>query len=111
MSTESVDALKGKALTLVDLVDYREGSVVSRVVLKQKAGNVSLLAFDAGQELSEHTAPFDAMATVLEGDAEITLAATPIHATAGQTVIMPANVPHAVRAVGRFKMMLTMIKG
>jgi quercetin dioxygenase-like cupin family protein len=110
MSTQPADALKGKALSLVDLVDYREGSVVSRVVMKQKAGNVSLFAFDAGQELSEHTAPFDAMATVLEGEAEISIAGTPLRVIEGQMVIMPANVPHAVRAVGRFKMMLTMIK-
>src|ERR1019366_1264149 len=110
MSNEQTESLTAKALKIVDLVNYQEGSVVSRVILKQKTGNVSLFAFDAGQELSEHTAPFDAMANVLEGEVEITISGTPIRVGAGQMVIMPANQPHALKAISRFKMMLTMIR-
>ena len=99
-----------KAVRAVDLVGYQEGAVVSRVILKQRGGNVTLFAFDAGQELSEHTAPFDALVTVLEGEAEVTISGTPSRVAAGEMIVLPANVPHAVRAVGRFKMALTMVK-
>ena len=84
--------------------------MVSRVILKQRTGNVSLFAFDAGQELSEHMAPFDALANVLEGQVEVTISGTPIRVTAGEMVIMPANQPHALKAISRIKMMLTMIR-
>lgn len=94
----------------VDLVAYQEGAVVSRVVLKQRGGNVTLFAFDAGQELSEHTAPFDALVSVLEGEAEVTVSGTPSRLGAGDMIVMPANQPHAVRAVARFKMVLTMVR-
>ena len=110
MSNEQIESLTAKALKIVDLVKYQDGSVVSRVILKQKTGNVSLFAFDAGQELSEHTAPFDALANVLEGDVEVTISGNPIRVTAGEMVIMPANQPHALKAISRFKMMLTMIR-
>jgi quercetin dioxygenase-like cupin family protein len=110
MSNEQTESLTAKALKFVDLVKYQDGSVVSRVILKQKTGNVSLFAFDAGQELSEHTAPFDALANVLEGDVEVTISGNPIRVTAGEMVIMPANQPHALKAISRFKMMLTMIR-
>ena len=110
MSTEPTESLTAKALNIVDLVNYQDGAVVSRVILKQKTGNVSLFAFDAGQELSEHTAPFDALANVLEGDVEVTISGNPIRVTAGEMVIMPANQPHALKAISRFKMMLTMIR-
>jgi quercetin dioxygenase-like cupin family protein len=110
MSMENTESLMAKTLKVVDLVNYQDGSVVSRVILKQKAGNVSLFAFDAGQELSEHTAPFDAMANLLDGEAEITISGTAMTVKAGEMVIMPANQPHALRAVTRFKMMLTMIR-
>jgi len=110
MSTEPTESLTAKALKLVDLVTYQNGTVVSRVIVKQKTGNVSLFAFDAGQELSEHTAPFDALANVLEGEVEITISGAPIRVTAGEIVIMPANQPHALKAISRFKMMLTMIR-
>jgi len=110
MSTEPTESLTAKALKIVDLVHYQDGTVVSRVIVKQKTGNVSLFAFDAGQELSEHTAPFDALANVLEGEVEITISGAPIRVTAGEIVIMPANQPHALKAISRFKMMLTMIR-
>ena len=94
-----------------ELVAYQDGSIVSKVLLKQKGGNVTLFAFDAGQELSEHTAPFDAMASILDGEAEITIAGHPTIVVAGETIIMPADIPHALKAHTRFKMMLTMIRG
>jgi quercetin dioxygenase-like cupin family protein len=111
MSIEQTESLSAKALSIVDLVKYQEGAVVSRVILKQKTGNVSLFAFDAAQELSEHTAPFDALVNVLEGEVEVTISGAPIRVTPGMMVIMPANQPHALRAISRFKMMLTMIRG
>ncbi|HAM57152.1 MAG: cupin [Candidatus Rokubacteria bacterium RBG_16_73_20] len=94
----------------VDLVAYQPGSVVSRIVLKRAAGNVTLFAFDAGQELSEHTAPYDALVQVLDGEAEVTIAGQPHRLRAGELILMPANRPHAVRALARFKMLLTMIR-
>jgi quercetin dioxygenase-like cupin family protein len=99
-----------KAVKAVDLVGYQDGAVVSRVVLKQTGGNVTLFAFDEGQELSEHTAPFDALVSVLEGEAEVTVAGTPSRLGAGEMIVLPANVPHALRAVGRFKMVLAMVR-
>src|ERR1022692_265159 len=110
MSNEQIESLTAKALKIADLVIYQDGSVVSRVILKQKTGNISIFAFDAGQELSEHTAPFDAMANVIEGEAEISISGKPIRVAAGEMVIMPANQPHALKAISRFKMMLTMIR-
>ena len=92
------------------LADYQEGAVVSRTHLKRAGGTISLFAFDAGQSLSEHTAPFDAVAHVLEGEADITIAGTPLKVSAGEMVLMPANQPHAVNARTRFKMLLTMIR-
>jgi quercetin dioxygenase-like cupin family protein len=95
---------------LVDLVGYQDGAVVSRTIVKQKTGTVTLFAFDAGQELSEHTAPFDALVEVIDGQAEVTIAGTPHRVGAGEMIIMPANQPHAVKALARFKMVLTMIR-
>jgi quercetin dioxygenase-like cupin family protein len=97
-------------LHLADLVTYNEGSVVSRQITKAEAGNVTLFAFDRDQELSEHTAPFDALAHVLEGEAEIRISGKSFHLKSGDAIIMPANEPHAVRALARFKMLLTMIR-
>lgn len=94
----------------VDMVGYQDGAVVSRTLLKQPAGNVTLFAFDVGQELSEHTAPYDALVQVLDGEAEITIAGRPHRLRAGDMIVMPATQPHAVKAVARFKMMLTMIR-
>ena len=101
---------KSKVLRMTELVAYKEGSVVSRQITKAEAGNVTLFAFDAGQELSEHTAPFDALAHILEGDAEIRIAGQPYALSAGDAVVMPANEPHAVKALKQFKMLLTMVR-
>lgn len=95
---------------IVDLVSYQDGAVVSRTVVKQQTGNVTLFAFDAGQELSEHTAPYDALVQVLEGSAEVTIAGHPYRLGEGDMIVMPASKPHAVKAPSRFKMMLTMIR-
>ena len=92
------------------LAAYQDGAVVSRTLLKRAGGTVTLFAFDEGQALSEHTAPFDAVAHVLEGEAEITIAGSPLKVLAGEMVLMPANQPHAVNARTRFKMLLTMIR-
>ena len=96
--------------TLAGLVAYQPGSVVSRQLVKQPAGNVTLFAFAEGEGLSEHTAPFDALVFVVEGEAEISLAGTPHRVRAGELLRMPAQQPHAVRAVQRFKMVLVMIR-
>jgi len=92
------------------VVDYSENGIVSKRVLEKKTGNVSLFAFDKGQSLSEHIAPFDAMVQVVEGTAQIIINKQPQAVNIGETIIMPANIPHAVYAIERFKMVLTMIK-
>ena len=97
-------------LDLNGMINYQEGSIVSRVLLKSDSGNVTLFAFDAGQELSEHSAPFDALVEVIEGEAEIKISGKPFIVKAGQVIIMPADDPHALKASSRFKMILTMIK-
>ncbi len=95
---------------LVDLIGYQAGSVVSREIIARPTGTVTLFAFDAGQGLSEHTAPFDAMVSVLDGQAEITIAGNKNLLKTGEMIIMPANQPHALKAVTAFKMLLVMIK-
>ncbi len=95
---------------LVDLVDYQEGSVVSRTIIDKKTGTVTLFAFDEAQRLSEHTAPYDASVCVLDGEAEIVISGKPVRLPAGEMVILPANEPHAVNAVTKFKMLLIMIR-
>jgi quercetin dioxygenase-like cupin family protein len=97
-------------VALLTLAAYQVGAVVSRIVLKRGGGTVTLFAFDEGQSLSEHTAPFDAIAHVLEGEALITIAGVPLTVPAGDMVLMPAHQPHAVAARTRFKMLLTMIR-
>ena len=104
-------APKSQVLELEELVSYQEGSVVSRQITKAEAGNVTLFAFDAGQELSEHTAPFDALAHILDGEAEIRISGQIYTLNAGEAIILPANEPHALKATTRFKMLLTMIRG
>lgn len=104
------EKLEAKATQLVDLIDYQEGSVVSRTVIDKKAGTVTLFAFDEGQGLSEHTAPYDALVHVLEGDVKVTISGKTLIVKQGEITIMPANQPHALSAVTRFKMLLTMIK-
>lgn len=95
---------------LKELVDYQDGSVVSRTIVQQKTGTVTLFAFDRGEGLSEHTAPFDALVNVLDGEALVTISGKPLHLKEGETVIMPAGEPHALEAVENFKMMLVMIR-
>jgi quercetin dioxygenase-like cupin family protein len=113
MSAESKTADKTPIAEVADtakLIKYQTGSIVSRTLIKKPTGTVTLFAFDVGQELSEHTAPFDALAQILDGKAEITIAGQPMQLTAGQMVVMPAGKPHAVKAIEAFKMMLIMIK-
>lgn len=100
----------GQALPLAGLASYSEGSVVSRALVKNAAGSVTLFAFDAGQELSEHTAPFDALVQVLDGEGAFKVGASWAKAAAGEVLLLPAGVPHAVKAERPFKMLLTMLR-
>ena len=99
-----------KSFDLKKLIEYSGDSIVSRTIAESKAGSLTVFAFDKGQGLSEHSAPFDAIVQVIDGNGEFTIGGSPAKVTAGQIIIMPANVPHAVRAVKKFKMLLTMIK-
>src|SRR5512138_2995115 len=103
-------APKSEILHIAELVSYQDGSVVSRQITKAEAGNVTLFAFDKDQELSEHTAPFDALVHILDGSAEVRILGKAYNLKAGDAIIMPANEPHALRALTRFKMLLTMIR-
>lgn len=94
---------------MADLVDYQEGSVVSRTILDKKAGSITLFAFDQGEGLSEHTAPYDALVYMMDGTAEVRIEEKQFLLKKGEFVVMPANKPHAVRAVERFKMILIMV--
>lgn len=107
MSTEFE---KSKIFSYKESVEYSEGAIVSKTVLKKETGNISLFAFAKGEALSEHTAPFDAMIQVVDGKGEIIIGGKSFILEAGQTIIMPANITHAVRAIDKFKMVLTMIK-
>lgn len=102
--------LIGKALTLSELVSYQEGSVVSKTLIDKKIGTLTMFSFGAGQGLSEHTAPFDAVVQVVDGEAEVVINGEPQTVSAGQMIIMPANIPHELKAVKPFKMLLTMIR-
>ena len=102
--------LVGSAFAAAGLVNYQVGAVVSRVVLKQKTGSVTVFAFDHGEELSEHTVPHDALISVIDGEAEISVAGVPHQVRTGEMFILPGGEPHAVRAATRFKMVLVMIK-
>lgn len=108
--TSQFENVTGRALTLADLVQSQPGAVVSRTLIDKKIGTLTLFAFDDGQGLSEHTAPYDAFVQIVDGAADITIAGKDHRVTAGQMIIMPANVPHALRAVGKFKMLLVMIR-
>ena len=107
---EKPKQLTAKASNLSGLIEYQEGSVVSRTIIDKKTGTVTLFAFDENQGLSEHTAPYDAMVYVLEGEVEVTISGKPIRLKMGEMTIMPANHPHALTAKTKFKMLLTMIK-
>ncbi len=99
-----------KSNSLVDMVDYQKEAVVSKTIIDKATGTVTLFAFDQGQGLSEHIAPFDALVQVLDGEVEITISKNPFHLKQGEMIIMPANKPHALKAVKHFKMLLTMIR-
>ncbi|MCU0394731.1 MAG: cupin domain-containing protein [Chitinophagaceae bacterium] len=100
-----------KPFVAASSIDYASGAVVSKTILKNAAGNISLFAFDAGEGLAEHSSPHAALVQVLDGEAEITIGGLPHMLHAGECLLMPANVPHALKATQAFKMMLTMIKG
>jgi quercetin dioxygenase-like cupin family protein len=110
MEQKRSENLVGHAIGLADLADYQAGSVVSRTIIDKKAGTVTFFAFAEGQGLSEHTAPFDALVYIVEGEAEVVISGKPVQLTGGEMVIMPANQPHALRAISNFKMILTMIR-
>ncbi len=111
-SEEQGDAKKltGGAVIPTDLLDYQDDAVVSRTIIDKKTGTLTLFSFDEGQGLSEHTAPFDALVYILDGEAEVTISGTVNRLTKGKMIIMPANEPHALLAIKRFKMMLVMIR-
>ncbi|NLJ82634.1 MAG: cupin domain-containing protein [Bacteroidales bacterium] len=108
MSTNNFS--KSQVVQLKNQVQYQTGSIVSRIVVKRAGGNLTLFAFDKGQFLSEHTAAFDAVIQILEGEAEIVIGGEPFHLKENDTIIMPANIPHAVNALEQFKMLLTLVK-
>ncbi len=99
-----------KVSSLINFADYQEGTVISRTLIKKETGTVTLFAFDQGQGLSEHTAPFDALVCVLDGEVEIMISGNPYVLKTGEMIILPVNEPHSLKAVRRFKMMLTMIR-
>jgi quercetin dioxygenase-like cupin family protein len=107
---KGIEKLETQVMSLVDSIDYQDDSVVSREIINKKTGTITAFAFDEGQGLSEHTAPFDAVVQILDGEAELTIGGKVLNAFSGQMVIMPANVPHSVKATKKFKMLLTMIR-
>jgi len=109
MAIKSTEFLE-KGLSLNKAIEYSKGSVVSKTIIEKKTGTITLFAFDESQNLSEHTAPFDALVLVIEGEGEIIINKRPHILKSGQMIIMPANIPHAVNAKKKFKMLLTMIK-
>jgi len=108
--SEKKGVVTGEKLNLANLAGYQDGAVVSRTVVDKPVGTITAFAFDAGEGLSEHTAPYDAFVQVLDGEAEITIEGKAQTVAAGEIVIMPANKPHSLRAVKRFKMLLVMIR-
>lgn len=102
---------KSSVMRFGEMIEYSAGGAVSKQVLKNEAGNVTLFSFDQGQGLSEHTAPFDALVQVLDGEVEIRIDGKPFHVKAGEAILMPAGIRHALQAVTQFKMLLTMIRG
>jgi quercetin dioxygenase-like cupin family protein len=107
---EKTNTLTAQAANLTDLIAYQADSVVSRAIIDKKAGTITLFAFDSGQGLSEHTTPYDALVFILDGEAEVTISNKPIRLKKGELTIMPANEPHALSAVTKFKMLLVMIR-
>lgn len=101
---------KGTILHLTSLIEYSDGGIISKQLIKSPSGNITLFSFGKGEELSEHRAPFDALIQILERSANIVINGTPFIVKTGESIILPANIPHAVTAIERFKMLLTMIK-
>lgn len=110
MGINQKEELAAKVISLKDLVDYQEHSVVSREIIGKASGTMTIFAFDQGEGLSEHTAPFDAAVYILEGEAEIRIEGKPHLVKEGEMIIMPANKPHALKAVSRYKMLLVLIR-
>jgi quercetin dioxygenase-like cupin family protein len=108
--SENFNTLMAQAVNLTDLIDYQESSVVSRTIIDKKAGTVTLFAFDENEGLSEHTAPYDALVYVFDGEADVLISGKPVRVKQGEMTIMPANEPHALKAVTRFKMLLIMVR-
>ena len=106
----ALEACVSKAQNLTDLVEYSADSIVSKTILDKSAGTITLFAFDKGQKLSEHTAPYDAVVQILDGNCQLTIDGQTKKVTAGEVIIMPGNVPHSVTAHEKFKMLLTMIR-
>jgi quercetin dioxygenase-like cupin family protein len=102
--------LVAQPANLNSLIDYQDGSVVSRTIIDKEAGTITLFAFDEGEGLSEHTAPYDALVYIIDGEAEVTISGKPVRLKTGEMTIMPANEPHALSAVTKFKMLLVMIR-
>ena len=100
----------GKVLSLKDVVAYQDGTVASRMIINKKAGSITVFSFDENEGLSEHTAPYDAVVTIIDGECEVWVAGETLQMKEGQTIIFPANVPHALSAITKFKMTLTMIR-
>ena len=100
----------GKPVVLVDMIDYADGSIVSKTLIDKPVGTITLFAFDRGQKLSEHTAPYDAVVQIIDGSADITIDGKVKNICSGQLIVMPANIPHSVAAKEKFKMMLIMIR-
>ncbi len=109
-TSKSKGITPGTVINGCALGDYQDGSIVSRIIAKEPTGNITFFAFDEGQALSEHTAPFNALVQVIDGEAQITIASEAHRVVAGEMILLPANVPHALDATTRFKMILTMIR-
>ena len=105
-----MEDIRGKALSLDTMIEHQPGAVVSRTIIKKDTGTVTLFAFDKGEGLSEHTAPFDALVYIADGEAEVTISGEPKNVKAGEMIVMPADKPHSLKAVQRFKMLLVMVK-
>jgi len=110
LEQSKIDDFKSKPLKPADLINYQKDAVVSKTLINKNTGTVTLFAFDKDQSLSEHTAPYDALVQILDGDAEITISGIPNKLTQSEMIIMPANEPHALKAISPYKMMLVMIK-
>lgn len=110
MEKKDIEITAAHAISVTELADYQKDAVVSRTIIDKKSGTITLFAFDEGQKLSEHIVPFDALVHLVDGEAEIVISGKPLHLKEGEICIMPAHEPHAVRAVKKFKMVLTMIR-